>query len=328
MASSTVDEVLSSIWSGLPDTYSKYVFRPMSNTPLGKQTGTAPLGSVTSITSSTTSIVTPAQTVFTRPNGESYKPRTSKINSSVIRDVDMVMTAYKNNMSVLLYGPPGTGKTALIDAVFEDLLTVPGSAETEVADFVGTWVQNTDGTFAWVDGPLLAAMEDGRPLLIDEIALIDPLVMAIVYSVMDGRGELAVTANPMRGTVKASDGFYIFGACNPHVPGAIMSDALLSRFMIHIEVETDWALIPALKIPAKIAQVARNLHHKYATGEVLAAPQIRELITFRDVEKVFGTEFALANFISQSREEDRATVTETISSVYGVQIGSLKIGGK
>lgn len=231
-------------------------------------------------------------------------------------------------MSVLLYGPPGTGKTALIDAVFEDLLTVPGSAETEVADFVGTWVQNTDGTFAWVDGPLLAAMEDGRPLLIDEIALIDPLVMAIVYSVMDGRGELAVTANPMRGTVKASDGFYIFGACNPHVPGAIMSDALLSRFMIHIEVETDWALIPALKIPAKIAQVARNLHHKYATGEVLAAPQIRELITFRDVEKVFGTEFALANFISQSREEDRATVTETISSVYGVQIGSLKIGGK
>ena len=36
----------------------------------------------------------------------------------------------------------------------------------------------------------LVAMENGKPLLIDEIALIDPRVMAVVYGVMDGRKRL------------------------------------------------------------------------------------------------------------------------------------------
>lgn len=324
----TSSPAVNELWADVPSEFRKYLFRPMSQIPLGKQTGAAHAGAGTSITTGGDNIVAPPQTDFVRPNGEVYKPRAAKVGGSTIRDVDLVMTAYTKRMSCLLYGPPGTGKTALVDAVFPNLVTIQGSGETEVADFIGGWVQNTDGTFAWVDGPLVVAMTEGRPLLIDEIALIDPRVMAVVYGVMDGRGELVVTANPDRGTVKAEDGFYVFGACNPHVPGAIMSDALLSRFQIHLEIETDWALVPALKIPAKIAQVARNLHHKQGSGEVLAAPQIRELIAFRDVEEVFGTEIALANFVSQSREEDRQIVAEVINSVYGVEIGTFKIGGK
>jgi MoxR-like ATPase len=47
------------------------------------------------------------------------------------------------------------------------------------------------------------AAESGGVYFIDEIGLIDPKVLSIVYGLMDGRREITVTANPERGTVKA-----------------------------------------------------------------------------------------------------------------------------
>ena len=219
---------------------------------------------------------------------------------------------------MLLFGEPGCGKTALVEAAFgDDLYTVQGTVETEAADFVGSWVQNPDGTYGWVDGPLIRAMEDGKKLLIDEIALIDSRVMAVVYGVMDGRGELVVTQNPLRGTVHVSEGFAVIGACNPNVPGAQMSDALLSRFIIHIEMGTDWGIASKLGVPSKITQVVRNLNQKFANGEVTQAPQLRELIAFRDVSAKFGEQFAIQNFISQIREENRDIAIAQITAVFG-----------
>lgn len=258
------------------------------------------------------------QKFYTRPNGEKYLPREITISGSRVQDVTFVKMAYEHRMPILLFGDPGTGKTALLEAAFNtDLVTIQGTVETETADFVGSWTQQTDGTYKWVDGPLVRAMEAGLPLLIDEVALIDPRVMAVAYGVMDGRNELVVTANPERGVVKMADGFMVFGACNPDVPGAIMSDALLSRFQFHVEVLTDWSLTKKLGVDARIVQVARNLNLKKRDHAITAAPQLRELLTFKSVTEVFGEEFALKNFISQSRTEDRQTVIDAVEVVFG-----------
>jgi hypothetical protein len=208
-----------------------------------------------------------------------------------------------------------------------NVITVQGTVETEAADFVGSWTQQPDGTYAWVDGPLPVSMEKGVPLLIDEIALIDPRVMAVVYGVMDGRGELVVTANPTRGVVKVSDGFCVFGACNPNVPGAMMSDALLSRFQVHINVTTDWGLAETLGVGTKMITVCRNLSVKAESGEILAAPQLREMLSFSKLEEMYGTTFALQNFVSQIRETDRVVAQQIINDVYvGKKVHALKIG--
>jgi MoxR-like ATPase len=263
----------------------------------------------------------------TRPNGEVYIPRIVKGYGPDRTDVEIVENAYANGLRVLLYGPPGTGKTALAEAAFgEDLVTIAGASETEAADFDGSWVQRTDGNYEWVDGPLVTAMILGHKLLIDEIALIDQGVLAHVYSTIDGRGELHLTANPARGTIKAAPGFDVIGAFNPDVPGAIVSDALLSRFSIHVEVTTDWDLLKRLGVSVDAITLARNLHHKQNNHEIVAAPQTRELLTYEKIRSVFGDDFALANLVAQSRPEDRAIVIDVVQAIYSRRVKALKIG--
>jgi nitric oxide reductase NorQ protein len=241
-----------------------------------------------------------------------------------MQDVSLMRSSLAAGLTVLLYGEPGCGKTALVEAAFgDDLVTVQGTIETDTADFVGSWAQQQDGTYIWVDGPLPIAMEEGKKLLVDEIALIDPRVMAVVYGVMDGRGELTVPQNPLRGAIKAQPGFDVIGACNPNVPGAQMSDALLSRFALHIKMTTDWSLAPRLGIGAKIVQVVRNLNDKFAKGELTQAPQLREMIQFKAVADVFGETFALRNFLSQIRPENRPIAKGVIESVFGRQVDGL-----
>ena len=256
-----------------------------------------------------------------RPNGQAYIPRSIKELETT--DVEFVQRAYASAMPVLLYGPPGTGKTALLEAALPGLVTLMGTAETEVSDFIGTWVQRTDGMYEWVDGPLAIAAEGGLPFLVDEIALIDSRTMSVVYSLMDGRDELPVTANPARGAIKVKQGFVVMGACNPDVPGAVMSDALLSRFKVHVNVMTDWNLAKRLGVGTKIITVAKNLDLKHKATECVAPPQLRELLTFQQTSTLYGEVVALRNFLAQARPEDRTLYSNAIASVFGSTIEPL-----
>ncbi|QBZ72726.1 porphyrin biosynthesis [Gordonia phage Phendrix] len=269
---------------------------------------------------------------ITRPNGDLYYPRrlsSSTVNIKnqnrvVYHDVAALQSARDAGIFTLLYGPPGTGKTALAEAAFTNIITMEGTADTETSDFVGTYIQVED-RFEWVDGPLVKAMESGVPLLIDEVALIDTRMMAVVYSVMDGRAEVNVTANPSRGVVHAKEGFYIVGACNPDVPGAIMSDALLSRFSMQIEVTTDYSMLSKLGVDSKIIRVAQHLARQVQEGQVMKAPQTRELLAYQKIKDKFGEATALSNFISSADSADRKMYQDSINSTFGTVIAGLSI---
>jgi nitric oxide reductase NorQ protein len=134
----------------------------------------------------------------------------------------------------LLSGPPGTGKTSLVEAAFPDLITVAGDGDTTV----GEYIQKPDGTYEFIYGPLIGAMQEGRVLFIDDATLISPAVLAVCYPAMDGRREVIVKAHKGEMTT-AAEGFYVVAGHNPGVHGAVLNEALSSRFTFQFDVATD-----------------------------------------------------------------------------------------
>jgi hypothetical protein len=62
---------------------------------------------------------------------------------------------------------------------------------------------------------------------------------------MDGRREVIVKAHKGE-TVTAADGFYVLAGHNPGVHGAVLTEALSSRFTFQFDVATDYDLARAL----------------------------------------------------------------------------------
>ena len=124
-------------------------------------------------------------------------------------DVEALRKLRDAGVPALLYGPPGTGKTSLIEAAFgDDLITVAGDGDTTAADLAGEYTQKPDGTFEFIYGPLIRAMEEGKVLFIDDATLISPAVLAVAYPAMDGRREISVKAHKGE-VIKAAGGFYV-----------------------------------------------------------------------------------------------------------------------
>ena len=259
----------------------------------------------------------------TRPNGQLYHPR----KLSGLPDVTALRKLRDAGVAALMYGPPGTGKTSVVEAAFGDLVTVQGDGDTTVADIVGEYTQTPDGKFVFVHGPLVRAMREGRTLFIDDATLIPPTVLAVVYPAMDGRRQIMIKANGGE-VIGAAPGFYVVAGHNPVVHGAVLSDALASRFSVQIQVSTDYDLATQLKIDTRAVSVARKLSTRQAGGEIRWAPQLRELLAFQKIADVLGTDAAAGNLIGTAPEEDRDIVATAVKIAFGKTVAPLALGSR
>ncbi|MEV8438808.1 AAA family ATPase [Actinosynnema sp. NPDC051121] len=225
------------------------------------------------------------------------------------------------------YGPPGTGKTSVVEAAFPDCVTVQGDGDTVVADLVGDHTKTPDGEYVFVHGPLVRAMREGVPLFIDDATLIPPTVLAVVYPAMDGRRQIVVKANAGE-VVDAAPGFYVVAGHNPGVHGAVLTDALASRFSVQVQVSSDYDLADQLGVDRKAVRVARNLATRQERGEVGWAPQLRELLAFKKIAAVLGSDAAAANLVGIAPEEDRDTVAAVVRDAFGRTVKPLALGAR
>ncbi|PXY18291.1 AAA family ATPase [Prauserella flavalba] len=290
--------------------------RPRPTPPPATPTATTP-------TPTAPSAVAPVTGPVTRPNGQLYHPR----KLSGVPDVTALRKLRAAGVAALMYGPPGTGKTSVIEAAFGDLITIQGDGDTTVADIVGEYTQTPDGKFVFVHGPLVRAMREGRTLFIDDATLIPPTVLAVVYPAMDGRRQIIIKANGGE-VIDAAPGFYVVAGHNPGVHGAVLTDALASRFSVQIQVSTDYDLATQLKIDKRAVAVARNLATRQANGEIRWAPQLRELLAFQKIADVLGDDAAAGNLIGTAPEEDRDIVATAVRTAFGKAVAPLALGAR
>jgi hypothetical protein len=257
-----------------------------------------------------------------RPGGQQYFPR----RLAGGWDIEVLRRLREQKVPVLLYGPPGTGKTAMLEAAFPDLLTVAGTGDTVVEDFLGSYAPLPGGGYDYIYGPLPVAMLERRPLLVDDATLIPPRVLAVLYPVMDGRGKVTVTTPKGVETIEAGDGFYVCGGHNPGVHGAILTEALASRFVVQIEVTTDWDLARHLGVPPKVVTAAMELDDDRAADRIGWSPQLRELLGLVKVRDTLGMTAALSNLAGIAPLDCRAEITAALSRHTGQTITPLALG--
>ncbi|MEU7176070.1 AAA family ATPase [Micromonospora tulbaghiae] len=256
-----------------------------------------------------------------RPNGTLYHPR--RLGRGW--DVEELRRLRTQQVPVLLYGPPGTGKTAMVEAAFPDLLTVAGTGDTVVDDFLGSYNPVPGGGYEFVHGPLVTAMREGRVLLVDDATLIPPRVLAVLYPAMDGRGTVTIPAHGNE-IVQAVDGFYLVAGHNPGVHGAVLTEALASRFTVHLHVTSDWDLARQLGVPKPVVAAAIDLNADLAAGKTVWAPQLRELLGFVKVRDQLGMSAALANLAGIAPQDAHDDVTAALSRHTGTPITALALG--
>lgn len=283
------------------------------------------------------------QTMIERPNGEVYRVRT--IDGKA--DIDVMRTLRDKKLFPLLSGPPGTGKTAYVEASFgPDIVLFPGDVDTSVDDLFGTYSPDGEGGWDWVDGPATYAMKEGKVLFLDDVTVISPKVLAGLYPLMDGREETVIKTHMVSvdaqgkpwqdgrkhpESVRAARGFFVVGAYNPGTAGAILSDALASRFKFHMEIQSDWDLARSAGVPEPLVKLAKTLASAHRGGEVGWCPQLREIFAATAIAGEFGLGMAFANLARLAQdEEDRKFVLSKIRSVHGESgdVRALSMGGE
>lgn len=268
---------------------------------------------------------------FLRPNGQEYRPRMIGVH----QDVALLRALFSTQKFVRLAGPAGSGKTALLEAAHPDAITILGHGDMTVAHFVGSLVPD-GANWRWEDGPLTRAMKEGKPLYVDEVLRIPNEVLAILYGAMDGRSILRLDDAPGAPVVHAAPGFGVIASYNPDAHGGRMLDeALLSRFVIGIEVSTDYDTARLLGVPEKAITLAKNLsvrnrEDRAQGGLGYWTPQMRDLLTFRDLMlSGLGEEFAVGALLSACpRPEDLPLVAEIAQSTFGFTPTALASAGR
>lgn len=146
-----------------------------------------------------------------------------------------IALAVKLNQQIILKWPKGTGKTTTIYHVSEltnnPLVPIQLNGATQVDTLIGKWLVNKEGTY-WVDGLFTMAWRYGWNIILDELNMALPEIVAILHSALDSRGVLVLEEKDGE-IVHRHPNTRVFAAINPtedYAGTKEMNAALEDRF--------------------------------------------------------------------------------------------------
>ncbi|WP_099021737.1 AAA family ATPase [Mycolicibacterium palauense] len=174
------------------------------------------------------------------PATNSYAAFHERVSRTVVgrgHEAALVYAAFRAGGDVMLEGPPGTGKSTLVRAVaeFDDtpFAMVEGTSELTPAKLLGYHdparvMRDGYVTSAFVPGPLVAAMEDGGVLYIEELNRAPEDTLNVLLTAMTDRRVHI----PRVGVFCAKPSFRIVASMNPldDVGTARISDSVYDRW--------------------------------------------------------------------------------------------------
>jgi len=252
---------------------------------------------------------------------------------------------------IWLGGPKGAGKTTVIEQFFARL-GVPAYSLTcnrriPLSDYLKKMVPDGEGGWLQIDGPLLVAMKEGFPVVLNEPGAMDPADLTAMNDIID-RGLVMLDDGEV---VRAARGFHVYAADNSmghgDMTGAyagvnVMNQATMSRFykfeMAYAEKERELRILTS-KFPNQPSDVleqyvdfANAMREPHIKGQTSFTVGTRELIDWVEVScGMQGAAEAMnmnpawfgLNTVCALPDVERQAAKSLFKSVFGVDLGNV-----
>lgn len=232
-----------------------------------------------------TEVVSHAVSVDTKP----MIPLVDKsfVPFGIYKDVDTIIKA-KQFYPVYIYGPTGNGKSTAVEQSCAKnkvpMIRVNLNMMTDEDQLIGTKTL-VDGNVEIIEGPVLIAMRNGIPLLLDELDAGSANTLLCLQPILEGKPYYFKLKNEL---IVPTQGFNVFATGNTKGKGSddgryigtnILNEAFLERFAITLSQE-----YPSQNVEKKIIHNLMDIYEckdeEFALSLVKWADAIRR--TFED----------------------------------------------
>ena len=143
--------------------------------------------------------------------------------------MNLVRATSTRRFPVLLQGPTSSGKTSMIEYLAKisgnKFLRINNHEHTDLQEYLGTYVSNSEGQIHYQEGILVKALREGSWIVLDELNLAPSDILEALNRLLDDNRELFIPET--QEVVRPHENFMLFATQNP--PGLYGGRKVLSR---------------------------------------------------------------------------------------------------
>ena len=249
----------------------------------------------------------------------------SRVLPGGVSDLDTIDEARAIKHNVLITGPTGSAKTSLVYAAAAraglPVVNVPCNGAAEPRQFIGGWTPQPDGTFDFVPGDLVLAVQHGGIIYLDEVNMLPPKIAAFLHGLLDRRRTLTIpeaSGSSFDTQIRAHSDCQVIGALNPAYHGTRpLNQAFKNRYAIKIDFPYLKEVESNLLVSSNLLDLADSLRLRFEVGDLTTPVSTNMLLEFEEFahNDNLGFDFAVANFIGAFTNEEQTVVQEVFGLV-------------